>query len=107
MQRELLNDQAGKLRAGLETASPMDEEFARAIEIGMPPTGGVGLGIDRLIMFFTNSHSISDVIPFPIMKRKYLYTQLPQPRFSPVSSFNFSVSHLIVVRVSENFALLS
>ncbi len=69
MQRELLNDQANKLRAGLETASPMDEEFARAIEIGMPPTGGVGLGIDRLIMFITNSHSISDVIPFPIMKR--------------------------------------
>lgn len=68
-QRELLCDQANKLRAGLETASPMDEEFAVAVDSGMPPAGGLGIGVDRLIMFLTNSYSIKDVIAFPIVKR--------------------------------------
>jgi len=68
-QRELLNDQAAKLRAGLETASPMDEEFAVAIDTGMPPAGGLGIGIDRLIMFLTNAYAIKDVIAFPLVKR--------------------------------------
>lgn len=68
-QRELLYDQASKLRAGLETASPMDEEFAVAIDLGMPPAGGLGIGIDRLIMFLTGSYSIKDVIAFPLIKR--------------------------------------
>lgn len=68
-QRILLNDQASKLRAGLETASPMDEEFAVAIDSAMPPAGGLGIGIDRLIMFLTNAYSIKDVIAFPLVKR--------------------------------------
>lgn len=68
-QRILLNEQARKLRAGLETASPMDEEFAVAIDTGMPPAGGLGLGIDRLIMFLTGVSSIKDVIAFPLVKR--------------------------------------
>jgi lysyl-tRNA synthetase class 2 len=68
-QRILLNDQASKLRAGLETASPMDEEFAVAIDTGMPPTGGLGIGIDRMIMFLTEVQSIKDVIAFPLIKR--------------------------------------
>lgn len=68
-QRILLHDQASKLRAGLETASPMDEEFAVAIDTGMPPAGGLGIGIDRMIMFLTNSYSIKDVIAFPLIKR--------------------------------------
>jgi lysyl-tRNA synthetase class 2 len=68
-QRILLNDQASKLRAGLETASPMDEEFAVAIDTGMPPAGGLGIGIDRMIMFLTESTSIKDVIAFPLVKR--------------------------------------
>lgn len=68
-QRILLNDQASKLRAGLETASPMDEEFAVAIDTGMPPTGGLGIGIDRMIMFLTGVQSIKDVIAFPLIKR--------------------------------------
>lgn len=68
-QRILLNDQANKLRAGMETASPMDEEFAVAVDSGMPPAGGLGIGIDRLIMFLTNAYSIKDVIAFPIVKR--------------------------------------
>ena len=68
-QRILLNEQASNLRAGLETASPMDEEFAVAIDTGMPPAGGLGIGIDRMMMFLTNSYSIKDVIAFPLMKR--------------------------------------
>jgi lysyl-tRNA synthetase, class II len=67
-QRRLFEDQAQKLRAGLETASPMDERFVEAIETGMPPCGGLGLGLDRMIMFLTGAHSIRDVIAFPITK---------------------------------------
>jgi len=69
-QRELLEEQAEQLRTGEEEAHPMDEEFIQAIECGMPPTGGLGLGIDRMIMLFTNSPSIRDVILFPTMKEK-------------------------------------
>lgn len=68
-QRILLHDQANKLRAGLETASPMDEEFAVAIDTAMPPAGGLGIGIDRMMMFLTDSPSIRDVIAFPLIKR--------------------------------------
>jgi lysyl-tRNA synthetase class 2 len=68
-QRILLQDQASKLRAGLETASPMDEEFAVAIDTAMPPTGGLGIGIDRMIMFLTETSTIREVIAFPLIKR--------------------------------------
>lgn len=68
-QRILLHEQASRLRAGLETASPMDEEFAIAIDTAMPPTGGLGIGIDRMIMFLTGSYTIKDVIAFPLIKR--------------------------------------
>lgn len=68
IQRRLLELQAARREAGDEEASPLDEEFIEAICQGMPPTGGVGIGIDRLIMIMTNSHSIRDVLYFPWMK---------------------------------------
>lgn len=68
IQRSLLEKQSERRDAGDEEASPLDEEFLEAICQGMPPTGGIGIGIDRLIMIMTNSHSIRDVLYFPWMK---------------------------------------
>lgn len=68
LQRLLLEEQARKKDAGDEEANPLDEEFIEAICQGMPPAGGLGIGMDRLIMLFTNCSSIRDVLYFPWMK---------------------------------------
>jgi lysyl-tRNA synthetase, class II len=71
LQRKLLEEQAKKLSTGKdEEAHPMDEDFIESIEYGMPPTGGVGIGIDRMAMILLNKASIKDVILFPFMKIK-------------------------------------
>lgn len=69
LQRKLLEEQAKQLRAGAEEAHPMDEDFVNAIEYGMPPTGGLGFGIDRMAVVLTGVESIRDVIFFPTMKQ--------------------------------------
>ena len=67
-QRELLEDQVRRGRGGEGETHPMDENFLDAVESGLPPTGGVGFGIDRMIMLLTNQQTIRDVILFPLMK---------------------------------------
>ena len=67
LQRHLLEEQANA-RGISEEAHPMDEDFVQAVEYGMPPMGGLGLGIDRMVMIFTGQNSIRDVILFPHLR---------------------------------------
>ena len=67
-QRERFEDQLRLSEKGDDEAMFIDQDFLRALEYGMPPTSGMGMGIDRLTMFMTNSPSIQDVLFFPQMK---------------------------------------
>lgn len=68
LQKQHLLEQMSLKESGDKEAHPMDEEFVEALCYGMPPAGGIGIGIDRLIMLLTNSHSIRDVLFFPLMR---------------------------------------
>ncbi|MBP7740777.1 lysine--tRNA ligase [Candidatus Woesebacteria bacterium] len=67
-QRNIFENEQKNLRQGDTEAHPLDEDFLEAMEHGMPPLGGIGMGIDRLVMFLTNTWSIKEVIAFPTLK---------------------------------------
>lgn len=67
-QRERFENEQKNMQAGDQNAQPLDEEFLEALSFGCPPLGGIGIGIDRLVMFLTNTWSIKEVIPFPLMR---------------------------------------
>ena len=67
-QKERFMAQVAEREAGNEEANMMDEDYVQALEYGLPPTGGLGVGVDRLVMLLTDSYSIRDVLLFPTMK---------------------------------------
>ncbi len=67
-QKDHFLQQVEERKKGNEEAQPMDEDYVKALEYGMPPTAGLGIGVDRLVMLLTNSHSVRDVLLFPFMK---------------------------------------
>ena len=65
-----MKKQETQFRMGNQESSRFDEEFIEALEYGMPPAAGLGIGIDRLVQLVTKSHAIKEIIPFPTLRGK-------------------------------------
>lgn len=89
-QLERFEDQLKERELGNEEASDIDMDFVEALEYGMPPAGGIGYGIDRLVMFFTESASIRDVILFPTMKPQGTKQVINKPSTPTTQKIDFS-----------------
>jgi lysyl-tRNA synthetase class 2 len=88
VQRQLFKDQAKDRDAGDDEAQPIDEGFIEALEHGLPPTAGWGMGIDRLVMFLTNHNSIKEVVLFPALRPLERDRQAQQQQLSMVDIKN-------------------
>ena len=89
-QLERFEDQLKERELGNEEANDIDMDFVEALEYGMPPAGGIGYGIDRLVMFFTESASIRDVILFPTMKPQGAKQVINKPSAPTTQKIDFS-----------------
>lgn len=72
LQRHFFEEEVKAKLDGSDETHPLDEDFLTSMEYGMPPTGGLGLGIDRMVMIMTGTHSIRDIIAFPTLRKLYL-----------------------------------
>ncbi|MFZ4414206.1 MAG: lysine--tRNA ligase [Bacteroidales bacterium] len=93
-QRERFQDQLKLSEKGDDEAMFIDQDFLRALEYGMPPTSGMGIGIDRLVMFMTNSNSIQDVLFFPQMRPEKKAVQSTDEEFAAIGVPEYWIEHI-------------
>jgi lysyl-tRNA synthetase class 2 len=93
-QRERFQDQLKLSEKGDDEAMFIDQDFLRALEYGMPPTSGMGIGIDRLVMFMTNSNSIQDVLFFPQMRPEKKAVQSTDEEFAAIGVPEHWIQHI-------------
>lgn len=93
-QRDRFESEQKNMKAGDDEAQPLDEEFLEALSYGCPPLGGIGIGIDRLVMFLTNTWSIREIIAFPLMRREGGSSVVPKANIAPSHSMSESVQAL-------------